>query len=635
MGANLRTEILTFVKSLPYWQQYLSAFCLDILDCERDEAIEEAYLHFLSEHGLIAPKEKSELIFPAATKDPVATQIEGLKLLAVKNFKNVNAMREGQCLPIAKSGITALGGLNGAGKSSIARLLNSVFYSRGEDEILPNNFEPGDGQPASAVFVFEKPDGTIYEREYIADGNHHFPEFQQFASFDTKCVNIHLNDENELHIAPRGFHFFGLLADLTNRMLDRLTQDIGRIDTVNHFTEQLDGESDTKLIIAGLGAQTDIEKIKSILTFDESDEASIHEIRKEIEELNWKSLETQRKDLTEIKGQLLRLKGRIDSSSEKLSAVNLGAMEHATASLRDLTKAVQEKGAERFQNSGIKGAGSDTWKIFIQSSQTLASLQHDHYPTTGDVCLFCAQNMSGKAIAHVQAYWEFLSSDAETQLRVVKNFINQKNTELAELDLKLPDETSSLVDWFARNAQVEYQSVKTYFEAQSKNREAVQSAFKSAKWVPLTPPTMAHLDGLIQRVDAELKAIDTKSVEEKKLELEKRLSCLNHRKKMAGKLPEIIEWISAQKRLKSLSALKSRLSTRAITETGKRLFDVHVTKKYNQVFQQECTDLNARFKLEMTQKGKGGKSHRKYQIEGYPPGKIRTLGVRKILDLGV
>ena len=633
MSRKLETEILKFVSGLPYWQRYLAAYLLDRIDVEKEDALDEAMSFFLSEHELGEKKQELDLSFPEPQPEGAAEQVQGVKLIAIKGVRNVNAVRPGQTIPVAQNGVTAIGGLNGAGKSSIVRLLNSIFYSRGDNEIFPNVFEAGDGQPPSAVFVFEKRDGAQYELTYVADGKHEHPEFSQFASFDTKCVNVHLNLENELHVAPRGFHFFRELAELTSAILQRVVDAIEKVPVENTFIDQLDGESDAKATIRSLSASTEPQSLDGVLSFSDADEQRGVEIGKEIASLNVASIEARRKDLSEVKKQLTDVENRLSTLRSNLSAESVRAAETALVRLADLKKVAQQQGAERFQGSGIKGVGSEAWKGFVQSAKALAVLQHDHYPSPGDSCLFCSQGLDDAALDQIKGYWDFLNSDAETQLKVFEKSIHSTCTALRALRFTMPDETSALSKWLAANAAGELGLLREHLERQDTLCKTIATSLESQAWTPVETVPVLSLAGLAEKVEKELAAIDTKALTEKKATLEKEALGLGHRKKMASKKTDVLKWIQQQKWAADCQRAKRHISTKGITDTGKRLFDEHVTKKYKQVFHQECTRLNARFRLELTQTGKGGKSHRKYQIEGYPPGKILSEGEQRAVSL--
>jgi hypothetical protein len=633
LSRNLQTEILTFVEQLPYWQQVLAAHILGLIDSDEAEVLDNAYSHLLSEHGLSKAVEKQELSFPQGSKVKDSKVLGPLRLVAIKDFVNVNAIRAGQCLPIAKRGLTALGGLNGSGKSSIGRLINAVFYSRGDDEIIPNIFQPADGQPASAVFVFEKEDGSVFELKYVNDGNHHSPEFQQFASFDTKCVNVHLNDENELHVAPHGFSFFRELANLTNRVIQRFGDEISKLPITNPFIELLDGDSDVKTFITSLDAKAEEREVRERLTLQEGDPAETAILAKQIAELNLDAIEARRKNLTSVQAQLNSLKLRLDTNETQLGSESFKVFEEGIQRINELNKLIQEKGAEKFKSSGIKNVGTLEWKTFIQDAQKLAHSQHPKYPTLGDKCLFCTQELEAAAIAHIQGYWEFLASTAETQLNAVKATLRGKVTSLSALNLALPDETSAVAVWLSKNALSEYEGIKAALSSQKQVRDTLVTAVSNLRWTQPVPIPKASLQGLLDNVGKELLETDTKALGQKKAALEQQLANLNHKKKCSEKLSAIQDWLAKRKWQKKASEIKNAMSTRSITDVGKRLFDEHVTARYRQTFHQECVDLNARFQLELTQVGRGGKSHRKYEIEGYPPGKILSEGEQRAVSL--
>lgn len=634
MAKNLYSEIINFISELPTWQRLLAAYILDIQDIDEEQAIEESYRLLLGENelGILTPVKG--LVFPDIPPSDKSAGHEPVKLVAVKNFVNVNAIRSGQTLPVGDNGITTLGGLNGSGKSSIGRILNCAFYSRGEDEVIPNIFVASDGLPASVTLVFQRADKTVYELQYVNDGTlNKAPELGQFASFDTKCVNVHLNEENELHIAPQGFHFFRELADLTNLVLHRLGDEIGRASVENHFFDGLLGDSATKLFLKSLNWETQDSDVREHLQFDESDLGRAQMLRNKLSEMNIEVIRAKRRFLSDVRGQILTLKIRVASAESAMRADVLNTLEEGIVRIVELNTLLREQGSTRFQYSSVKGIGTLSWKQFIQNGQKVAGLQHGHYPASDDVCIFCAQKLSDDSAAHIRAYWELLGSTAESDLNKVKASLREKLGVIDTLNLNLLDETSALSRWMEDRAPTYVSSVKDVLGGLDKNRHSLKSNLADLTWQTLDPVGSIDFQVLLDMVDTELAATEIKTLLEQKVEVEKELLNLTHREVVSENVDSILAWLAKRKWAEKAAALRDNLSTRSVTETGKRLFDEHVTKQYKQMFQQECTELNARFRLEMTQKGRGGKAHRKYAIEGYPPGKILSEGEQRAVSL--
>ncbi len=78
---------------------------------------------------------------------PPTTAGAAVRLRAVRDVSNVNALVDDQTLTFAPTGLTVVYGSNGSGKSGYARLLKRIVRSRHRDEILPDIFDSGSPSP--------------------------------------------------------------------------------------------------------------------------------------------------------------------------------------------------------------------------------------------------------------------------------------------------------------------------------------------------------------------------------------------------------------------------------------------------------------------------------------------------------
>ncbi len=94
--------------------------------------------------------------------------------------------------------------------------------------------------------------------------------FQQFAVFDGKSVLSHLENKNEFEFRPAGLSFF---ADYTNaiiRVEQKLFAEIQTKQsgyTANDLSALFDGNSEIKLLVQNLKAETNIDDLKKIHSF--------------------------------------------------------------------------------------------------------------------------------------------------------------------------------------------------------------------------------------------------------------------------------------------------------------------------------------------------------------------------------
>lgn len=120
-------EILNWSKGLPEWQQDVIARLYEKTDLSADD-YDDVYALLKSAHGIVDTKGRvATKLANEQVKAPQAVD-RLVHLAAIKNLRNVNALAEGQRIPINPSGLSIIYGENGSGKSGYSRvLLTKVF----------------------------------------------------------------------------------------------------------------------------------------------------------------------------------------------------------------------------------------------------------------------------------------------------------------------------------------------------------------------------------------------------------------------------------------------------------------------------------------------------------------------------
>lgn len=137
---NLQDEIWKWARPLPFWQQDLVRRLLEKTSLDETE-LNQVLRIILSAHRIDDPSHPAEK--PSLLKSeniPAAPQKGGpIRIRALGDFENVNAVEKKQRIDFAASGITIIYGDNTAGKSSYARVLKQACRAVDSSvKILPN-----------------------------------------------------------------------------------------------------------------------------------------------------------------------------------------------------------------------------------------------------------------------------------------------------------------------------------------------------------------------------------------------------------------------------------------------------------------------------------------------------------------
>jgi len=251
------TDIIGWVERQPYWQQVIAEKLLSN-QAITDEDIEKVFFIFKKENSLVSePLEKNGLNFLNSKTD--TSKIPNIKWRGLSNVSGVNAIKNNEVFPVGDE-VTLVYGENGTGKSGYTRILNNIFISRGDKNILPNLFEKSSEQPSSKV-IFEDDSGNIEEIHYPTDKGH--PYTNRITVFDSHSAIHDLTKEAELSFSPTEFNFFDDFLLNIEKIKNKFVEEISKRKIQNDFVNYFDKETSIKHAVSQLSSETDINQFKN------------------------------------------------------------------------------------------------------------------------------------------------------------------------------------------------------------------------------------------------------------------------------------------------------------------------------------------------------------------------------------
>ncbi len=405
----LKNQIINWLKHQDYWFQYSGNRLLEG-ESVSDELASATYKLFSEDWELIEKTEERGEIIYSEIATSVAGVTSSLKLRLIRDIKNVNRLQHGQAIEINEN-LTVVYGANGAGKSGYVRLLNNAFLSRGDKNILQNVFdETASGEPTCS-FVFQS-SGEPFSKVFPADRAS--SEFSQFAVFDTTCVRVHLEDDNQLNFTPIGFDFFEKVLQLFEAVKQKAFVDIGANRPTNTFIPLFTIANHIQELILNLGVSSNEEAIIKAGTFTDEDAAELERIKAEIERLKALNIQNQIAELEKLKRELSEFMHRQQAILACLTSEKINYYLNLIDSSHQLQALSREQGIKSLEGYDIDLIGSKEWRDFIISARSYATAidanrnENPLYPSENENCLFCLQPLQEKENILVDSYWKFL-----------------------------------------------------------------------------------------------------------------------------------------------------------------------------------------------------------------------------------
>jgi len=629
---TLESEVKGFADGLSYWAKYLAEKILSG-NAISDSDVNTAYTYLLEELTLN----------PITTKPEIAINYNGsnsgnykLDLLFTKleNVEGVNALTENQIIEFSPN-VTIIYGANGSGKSGYVRLMKKVFYSKAPEEIIGNIYLESGHKDVSAKFTFHSA-GSNNQLKY--PDNAADAAFQQFSIFDGKSVLRHLDQRNEFEFRPAGLSFFADFTEAIKRVEIKLNTEIASKQSANDYADLFEGESEIKIAVQNLSAQTKIIDLKKYLPYSDADKAEKKEIEKKYDDLLLasKGKEKEIKTLESIKQLLNSNKQQIEGLNQYFATEYLSQIQTAITDCVSKEATAKADGIENFKTEKIKGIGTAEWKNFIVAAEQFGKTQKAEnvvYPENKDNCLLCQQILSDDAQKLITNYWTFIKSVAEQNAKQATTQLDKVKTGFEKLNFDLFLAENSLTFWLTeKHPNILSALQKALLDQKTLATNIISDiTTKTANNRTEIKISVTAHDTIVLAIDASIKLL---RADEQSIELDKLLKAktkLAHKEKLELHIAKIETFVSNQQWIYKTYSINFGTLKQTITNTEKRFSGKYFNQKYIDTFNQECKDLQGEFGISIDPKSSGAKSNRQLLIKGNYPSAILSEGEQKVI----
>lgn len=643
MSTQLASLIIEYAKTLPAWQKILAKVAFDIgqKDLASCPEVDLAISRLLFEAKLSdkeAGEEQIKFIDGLSTLG-AATSNSIPVLKEIRECKQVNALTEGQKITFAPK-LTIIYGENGSGKSGYARVLNSVFFSRGDSQILPNILKPKQEHGApSAIFEFEA-NGVKLEKKFPADSAS--SEFKQFACFDSSTVPVHLEDSNELYVMPIEMSFFERLAALVGLAEKRLTEFLQKRQKENPFVVMFEGESPLKIELSNVSEKSDLTALRKFQGDKDQLTCELQDIEKRFHELMATDPKKAVAELKLVRAELEAYSAAIKIYFERaLSSESILGVKKAIDRKRLAELNALKAGADSFKTELLKIVGTPTWRSFISSASGIfaeeAQVRGVAFPGAGDSCPLCLQKLEAGALNLLARYEEFLRGAAEKEMKDAAKEIERLTAAYDPSRLVGLESKRRFASWIEKSLPSERE---VFIKLDGEIRAAFLAIYEATKSgdaskVADLPEAGAtdRLTNVTKKLDEMIASFDEAAYGKKQAELQAATVLARHRVKLVEKMDEVEKYWNGIVWNAGASKVCVSISTRAITDKQKKIFEEYFTKQYRQLFFKEASHLHVNFQIDVKQRGTAGKTLRKLDVLSYSPADVLSEGEQRAIAL--
>lgn len=633
-------EILKWSVTLPAWQSDAIGRLFEKEELLADD-LDDLYALLKNEHGLEDPKNRQASRLSEDQIPMSATSSVQVKLLAMKNLHNVNAIAPDQRLPFQPQGLTVIYGDNGSGKSGYSRVLKRACRARDQSEkIYPNAFlapeETGDAEATFEVDINNSSQEVSWK-----DGETAPEALSALAVFDSRCARNYLDSKGDYAYVPYGLDILEGLAHVCNKLKEKIEEECAECTIDDTAYKDLAGETAVGKLIASLSANTEPGQVIVLATITNIENARHAELEKSLREENPKE-----------KAHQLRLRAKriakiVSSITEKQTVVDDAALEklHALIDANDSAQKAALRASQEFKSGEglLPGTGGEAWKELFEAARRYAVEAYPDkiFPDLGadSQCPLCQQPLEEGA-ARMLRFEEFVQAEAEKKAEASRKALADAYSIFSREDMSLGIDDELYTELNALDAEL-VEEVRQFEAGLVKRHTAAREAADTKKWdqidaMPANP--IDRIQSLVNKFHAEVDTLDKVAEGEGRATAEEEFAELDARIKLVKVKEAVLLAIKRMDRQVKLKTCQSAVKTNAISNKTRELTQEVVSRDLETALNQEFKKLdvgNLQVCLQSwTDKGKVFHKLKLDLPQAKTPGDILSEGEQKAIAIG-
>lgn len=629
-------------KSLPAWQQ--DAIARIYANRELSAAdIEDLYALAKAEAGIEDPQKRAPKPLDDAQVASSADPTRLVRLLAIKDLSNVNALAAGGSLPVAETGLTVIYGENGAGKSGYSRVLKHACRARDQREaILPDaKIDPAKAGTPSAKFEVAI-DGAKVDLEWKF-GTPAPEPLSEIAIFDTHCARAYIDNHGDFAYRPYGLDILEGLAVVCGKLKGMATQEKAANAPSNAaYAAIANAQTATGRLLLAIPGATKASDIEVLATLTEADHGRLDLLTKTLAEADPKQ---KAQALRQRAGRLLELRGRMDMAVPLIDDAKLAALRELIEKSK-AAKAAADLAAADFKavTGQLAGTGGEEWKALFEAARTFAKVSHSEHAVerlpSNAACPLCQNPLGAEGSARLARFDAFIQQSSEAQAKKARADaeVAYKAVQTANLNLligaALAEEMKEIDASLAEKCFALQAGLTT------RQRQALEASAGKIAWDhigALPDDPRAKLDAQATALIERAKALEATADEKAKAAMTQEKLELEARKRLGEVKAAVLDAIAKHELSHKLQACIVGMDTRGISRKSTELSRDMASQELADALNAELRSLKVHeLCIGMRPESPGGKTQFKLTLQlpgGGTPAAVLSEGEQRAIAI--
>jgi len=438
---SVLSEILSWAKSLPKWQQYVIVHIIN--GTTFDSAKYNEVADYALDNSMLADNMLDGIVYHESESQEV-------RLKGISELYNINNLKDGCILDFRLDGLTVVYGQNGTGKSGYSRVIKKCCKSRDKDSEILTNIHKKSSERQSARINYTI-DG-VNDKYVWSKTSRPSVDLQLVHVFDRTSGEVFVSKDADIQYKPSGMDILDRLADVMLQVatiLQARRENLQMNDLVPLFRTDYAGTKAAKLI-EDFSIPNALAVYESLSALSRNEQIRLEELKQTIPLRESSSPTKERDKLSKRNTLLINVRNYFSSLLGVVSKSKIAELNRIIVSLLAAKKNAADVERIHFDSTHfLAGTGNEAWKTMWRAAEKFSKefvyIGQNYPPEVEDSkCVLCQQPITNESNDNMKLFCTYVNDESQRILAECVRALQEVQNEISST-LKSPNDQNILL----------------------------------------------------------------------------------------------------------------------------------------------------------------------------------------------